>query len=322
MASDGFGGAMRKVVATVFVLLLCVTAASAHEGHEDAASIFKDIEVSQVITAVGLLISISLYAKGISTLWAAAGRGRAISFGAAACFIAGWLSLVVALIGPFHTLSEALFSAHMTQHEILMLISAPLIILGRPQIAAVWALPKRWRSRIGLVTNNEKFESLWHFVSGSFVAFVIHAAALWIWHIPALFDATLENAWVHALQHASFFGTALLFWWAITNSSVDWKNSFVGVLFLFLTSLHSGILGAMLTFTQRIWYPAYSSTTGVYGLSPLEDQQLGGLIMWVPAGLVYIGAGLVMFARLLGQTEKRALILDARFLAGDGASEL
>jgi len=136
---------------------------------------------------------------------------------------------------------------------------------------------------------------------------VIHAAALWIWHIPALFDATLESDVVHALQHASFLGTALLFWWAILNSSLDWKSSFVGVLYLFITSLHSSILGALLTFTHRVLYPVYSDTTSAWGITPLEDQQLGGLIMWVPAGLVYIGAGMVMFARLLGESEKRAV---------------
>jgi cytochrome c oxidase assembly factor CtaG len=146
---------------------------------------------------------------------------------------------------------------------------------------------------------------------------MIQAAALWIGHIPTLFDATLASDWVHALQHAIFFGTALLFWWAIVNCGLEWKSSFICVFFLFLTSLHSGILGAFLTFTRQIWYPVYANSTGAYGLSPLEDQQLGGLIMWVPAGLVYIGAGLVMFARMLTQTERRAIDIDRRLFGGE-----
>jgi putative membrane protein len=204
----------------------------------------------------------------------------------------------------------------MTQHEILMLVAAPLIILGRPQIAIIGAMPPSWRGAVVTVKNDDTFEQVWRAISASFAAFLIHAAALWIWHVPALFDATLDNSWVHALQHISFFGTALLFWWAITNSSVDRKNSFVGVLFLFLTSLHSGILGALLTFTREIWYPVYTGTTAAWGFTALEDQQLGGLIMWVPSGLVYIGAGLLMFARVLGESEKRALRNEQMMLAG------
>src|SRR2546423_13612833 len=169
----------------------------------------------------------------------------------------------------------------MPQHEILMLVPAPLMILGRPQIPAVWALPESARKTVAAIVNQDAFETIWRFLSSGFVAFVIHAIALWIWHIPVLFEATLKNDAIHALQHASFFGTALLFWWAIIYSSLDWKSSAAGVLYLFTTSLHSGILGALLTFTKRVWYPAYSGSTAVWGLTPLEDQQLGGLIMWV-----------------------------------------
>ena len=316
---------MRKVKAAALspILLLMLAAfARAHEGHEDIPANWPEIEISEVITSALLLLSSVVYLFGVSKLWRTAGRGRGISMRSAAAFCAGSISLAIALVGPFHTLSESLFSAHMTQHEILMLISAPLIVMGRPQIAFLWALPMAWRRHVGVITNADAFETTWRLISGSFAAFLIHAAALWIWHIPALFDATLESDVIHAMQHASFFGTALLFWWAIVNSSLDWKSSFVGVLFLFLTSLHSGILGAFLTFTREVWYPVYQSTTSTYGLTPLEDQQLGGLIMWVPAGLVYIVAGLFMFARLLAQTEKRALVLDSRFLANQTANDL
>jgi putative membrane protein len=209
------------------------------------------------------------------------------------------------LIGPFHELSEALFSAHMTQHEVIMLVSSPLIILGRSHIAAAWATPKNFKSYLVGITNNRTLSSVWRFVSSGPAALLIHAVALWVWHIPVLFNATLSSDFVHALQHMSFFGTAILFWWAIVNSSLDWRNSLVCVFYLFITSLQSGVLGAFLTFTRRAWYTPYLDTTAAWGLTPLEDQQLGGLIMWVPAGLVYIGAGLFMFMRLLESSEPR-----------------
>jgi putative membrane protein len=139
------------------------------------------------------------------------------------------------------------------------------------------------------------------------VAWAIHAVALWIWHIPYLFQATLESDVVHTLQHISFFGSALLFWWAIINESAALARYGAGILYLFTTSIHSGLLGAFLTFTHRLLYPVYASSTDQWGLTPLEDQQLGGLIMWVPAGLVYIVAALFMFAGWLRESENSAL---------------
>ena len=89
----------------------------------------------------------------------------------------------------------------------------------------------------------------------------------------------------------------------------------MAVLYLFTTAIHSGALGALLTFTTTLWYPAYADTTMLWGLTPIEDQQLGGLIMWVPAGLVYIAAGLALFIGWLTESERRALVHDAQWLA-------
>lgn len=142
---------------------------------------------------------------------------------------------------------------------------------------------------------------------------MVHAAALWIWHVPFLFEATLESDLIHLLQHASFFGSALLFWWAVLYGRRGAASYGAGVLYLFTTSIHSGVLGAFLTFTKKVWYPIYSHPAVNWGFTPIEDQQLGGLIMWVPAGLVYIAAGLVMFAAWMRESERRAVLNDRRF---------
>lgn len=312
MVANANGGAMRKIGGSAVCLTVVLTASSilfAHDGkHPDR--VFLNIEISEVITALCLVVGLGVYITGLRKLWRAAGLGRAISMCSAGLFLAGWASLAMALVGPAHTLSELLFSAHMTQHEILMLISAPLMILGRSQIAAVWALPETSRRAIIPVIHSRPVQGTWRFISNGFVALLLHALALWVWHIPFLFQTTLTSDLVHALQHISFFGTALLFWWAITTNSRDWKTSSVGVLYLFVTSLQSGILGAFLTFTNTLWFPVYRNSTAAWGLTPLEDQQLGGLIMWVPAGLVYIAAGLIMFSRMLDGSEKRAFSYD------------
>ncbi|MBA3631797.1 MAG: cytochrome c oxidase assembly protein [Acidobacteria bacterium] len=208
-----------------------------------------------------------------------------------------------------------MFSAHMTQHEILMLISAPLLILSKPLVATMWAMPRKWRGGAKSVIKFKPIERIWHFITNPFVAWAIHTVALWIWHVPFLFQATLESNFVHTLQHLSFFLSALLFWQAIIASPRGLMGYGAGVLYLFTTSIHSGLLGAFLTFTTNVWYPAYEKTTASWGLTALEDQQLGGLIMWVPAGIVYIVAGLIMFAGWLTDSEKRVLMREKQMFA-------
>ena len=139
---------------------------------------------------------------------------------------------------------------------------------------------------------------------------MVHGAAIWIWHAPALYQATLTSDFVHALQHLSFFGTALLFWWTIIHAHAPGGRaravSFgTAVLLLFGTALHSGALGALLTFSRALWYPAYGSTARAWGLNPVEDQQLAGLVMWIPATFAYLIAALFLFAGWLRASEER-----------------
>lgn len=265
------------------------------------------------IVVVCLLASGGIYLVGLRRLWSAAGIGGGVPEWSAASFAAGWFSLVIALISPLHAWGEVLFSAHMTQHEILMLISAPLMVLGRPWITSIWAFRQKTRFRIGKLMNTTWLQRIWAALTGAIVAWAVHAAALWIWHVPFLFQATLENDLVHLVQHASFFGSALLFWWAVLYGSRGMASYGAGVLYLFTTSIHSGVLGAFLTFTKKVWYPVYSDPTVNWGMTPIEDQQLGGLIMWVPAGLVYIAAALVMFSGWMRESERRAVLNDGRF---------
>lgn len=131
-------------------------------------------------------------------------------------------------------------------------------------------------------------------------------AALWLWQAPALFQATLSSDVVHTLQHISFFGSALFFWWALMHGQRGLVGYGAAVLYVFTTMMHSGLLGVLLTFATTLWYPAYARSTAVWGLTPLEDQQLGGLIMWVPAGLCYLVAGLALFIGWMGESGARA----------------
>ncbi|HEV7859214.1 MAG TPA: cytochrome c oxidase assembly protein [Pyrinomonadaceae bacterium] len=267
----------------------------------------------------GILLSLTLtawlYFRGLRRLWRESGWGRGIRRWEAVAYAGGWLSLFIALVSPLHPWGRVLFSAHMMQHEVLMLVAAPLIVLGRPLIPFLWALPLDWARRVGNWGKAGGLQSGWRALTNPFVAWAIHAVALWVWHVPLLFQATLTNEWIHTLQHLSFLLSALLFWWSLIHGRQGLMGYGAATLYVFTTSVHSGLLGALLTFASSVWYPSYIGLTTSWGLTPLEDQQLGGLIMWIPAGLVYIFAGLALFAGWLRESEARVLKREGRVLA-------
>ncbi|HLG97403.1 MAG TPA: cytochrome c oxidase assembly protein [Bryobacteraceae bacterium] len=219
-----------------------------------------------------------------------------------AAFWAGWTVLAASLISPLHSLGQVLFSAHMTQHELLMLIAAPLLAYSRPLVPFLWGVPFSWRRALGRWSKRPTVQKLWHALTNPLTAWWQHAAVLWIWHAPALFQATLSSEWVHACQHICFLGSALLFWWSLFYAH-RWGGYGAGVLYVFTTAAHTSVLGALLTFAPRVWYPAYASRVRAWGWDPLQDQQLGGLIMWVPAGVIYLVLGLALFAVWLRESD-------------------
>src|SRR3954470_7698169 len=168
---------------------------------------------------VPLAVTGLLYARGLVRMWRDAGYGHGIRTWEAACFTGGWLALVIALVSPLHPWGNVLFSAHMTQHELLMLGAAPLLVLGKPLVAFLKTLPPRTARALSAWTTAVWWQSTWRVLVNPFVAWLIHALALWVWHIPVLFDATLHNDFIHALQHLSFVLSALLFWWAIMGGA-------------------------------------------------------------------------------------------------------
>ena len=263
------------------------------------------------VTLVALAASAWLYAVGLRRLWHAAGTGRGVRRWQAWMFGAGWMLLALSQLSPLHALGGVLFSAHMAQHEILMTVAAPLLVLGRPLIPFVWALTPRWRRATGQWGRSAPVAAAWRAITHPLAAFLIHGAAIWVWHAPPLYDATVTSEVMHAAQHVSFVATALLFWWVVLRPSPARGGAPVAIAVLFGTVLHTGALGAMLTLTSRLIYTAYATTTIPWGLRAVEDQQLGGLIMWVPGGVAYVVAALMLVARLLGESERRAVEREA-----------
>jgi putative membrane protein len=261
------------------------------------------------LVLLGLALTAWLYFHGVHALWRNAGAGRGVRACEAGAFAAGWFVLVVALVSPLHRLGGVLFSAHMAQHELLMAVAAPLLVLGRPLVPFVWALPNTWRRTVGSWAAFAPVRGTWELLSLPLLAWTLHAAAVWLWHAPPLFEATLRSELSHTLQHLSFLGSGLLFWWAVLRGREGRIGRPAAVLYLFTTSLHTSLLGALLTFSSRLWYPLYTSSTAAWGVTPLEDQQLAGLIMWVPAGLAYLVATLGIAASWLKEPAPRPALV-------------
>jgi putative membrane protein len=242
---------------------------------------------------VSLLLAHTLYVWGLLRAWARAGVNRIIPLWRAASFMAGELVLVVALISPLDPLGETLLSAHMVQHILLSAVAPPLLALGHPVRAWTWAFPRRWR-RMGASAPVRMLVQTVNFLARPVTATLIAAFTLWLWHVPALFEAALEVEWIHTLEHAGFFFTSLILWQAVFAHRTSAIAAAGVVLVTFMTG---GLLGGLLLLAPVPLYDWYGDSAVLWRLTALQDQQLAGLAMWVPAGGVYLVAFAVFALR-------------------------
>jgi putative membrane protein len=212
----------------------------------------------------------------------------------------------LALLSPLDRWGAQLFALHMVQHELLMLIAAPLLVLGRPLPMFLWAFDERARAGLARLANSAVVQSIWSTLLSPLVAWLLHALALWLWHVPRFFDAVLQDAVLHDVQHLSFLLAALVFWAAMIETRRQEQQG-AAILYLFTTTIHTSVLGALITFATRPWYAAYLQIPRAWGLTALEDQQLGGLIMWVPGSLVYVGIALALLVRWIRASDSAVL---------------
>lgn len=293
------------------LLSFCLLAAGprvalAHPGQPPAPHDVWTAWAGEPSLILGLAATLGAYGLGVRRLWRRAGRGQGVGRGQAIAFGVGWLMLVVALVSPIDALGEALFSAHMVQHLLLVLVAAPLLALGAPLVALVWALPRAWRLRLRGWRRYTGLRLAATALTQPILVWTLHTVALWVWHLPGLYQAALQNELVHSLEHGSFLGTAVLFWWVVVQpgQTQRWSQG-ASVLYLFAAGIQGSVLGALMTFAPTPWYPAYATTTTPWGLTPLADQQLAGAIMWVPAGTVYVLAAVWMFFLWLQSAERQ-----------------
>ena len=253
---------------------------------------------------IPVVLTIVLYVAGVARTRRRNSESQVIRNWQMASFVLGWLALILALDSPLHKLGSVLFSAHMTQHEILMMIAAPLLAIGQPLVAFLFAMPERIRRPVAGWFRIPVIRRAWNIISGPLMVWAIHGVTLWAWHIPFLYEATLHSEVIHATQHATFLSTALLFWWTLIRGTYGRFGYGVAFLYVFTSALHTSILGALLTFSRELWYPIYAARTTLWNMAPVEDQQLGGLVMWIPSGVIFIVIGIALFAAWIGESER------------------
>ncbi|HEY8310532.1 MAG TPA: cytochrome c oxidase assembly protein [Gemmatimonadaceae bacterium] len=255
---------------------------------------------------VSILVLAFLYGIGVRRLWHNAGRYHVVSRFEVIAFYAGIFTLLAALCSPLDALADTLFSAHMMQHVLLITVAAPLAILGAPLLPMLWSLPRSMRVGAGRSWNAVGMRTAGAALVLPLPAWALHTLALWVWHTPGLYSAALTNDAIHACEHASFYLTALLVWWVALRPLRGHGGVAGAVCVLVGTLAQSGALGAILTFSATPWYYGQSAGAAAWGLTPLQDQQLAGLIMWIPAGFAYLAGVLAVMRRILMPSVSRA----------------
>jgi cytochrome c oxidase assembly factor CtaG len=220
-----------------------------------------------------------------------------------ALFLSGWLVLTLALTSPLHEAGERSFTMHMIEHELIMLVATLLFAASGAGGVLAWGLPRPLRHKLG-GSWKTPLQALWRRLTEPVTASVIQGIVMWAWHAPLLFDRALDSFRWHILQHACFFMSALIFWWAMLHPRGGSKGYGVSAACIFATSLVGGALGALMSLSSSPWYAEYAAMgmTGI-GVDPIDDQRLAGLIMWIPGGAFHGIVALVLFCRWLRSSE-------------------
>ncbi len=261
-----------------------------------------------ILIGTALIMGIYLYAVGLLRKpykLIDGVRGRQVI-----SFYLGVLVIFFALVSPLDEIGDRyLFSVHMVQHLLLTMIGSPLLLIGTPEVLLKPLI------RPGFIFRIAKF------LTYPFMAFFLFNADFWLWHVPALYDATLTNQNIHILEHISFIVFGVISWWPIFSPlTEDLPPLSTGgqVLYLFFSGMPVVALGAGLTFAGPLYAP-YLEAPRLWGLSPATDQQLGGLIMWVPGNIIYIIIVSILFIRWMQKQEAKQRAREAEEDVGEGA---
>lgn len=270
----------------------------AHAGRPPAPhDVWTSWNLDPLLLVGGAIVAI-LYARGHAGRRSTRPRGRMVAF------VGALVALGVALLSPLEAMASALASAHMVQHVLLVLVAAPLLALAAPSTPVLRGLPPavvRFGARCVRSLGGGPW--LGRLLRQPALVWVLHVAILWVWHAAGLYDAALGNEAVHVLEHGSFLVTGVLLWRLVIGPRRNPGQQGAGILVVFGLAVQSVLLSALLTFANEPWYQGYASTTSAWGLTPLDDQHLAGVIMWIPAGVIHAGTALALLVTWIRSTD-------------------
>ncbi len=257
---------------------------------------------------VGALTTLAVGAScGLAALFYAVGVTRAQRLGRATpppwrriSFGAGIALVLIALIGPVDTLSGQYFTMHMAQHLLLVLIAPPLLLLGAPVVMVLRGLPPFLQRPVFVtVARNRVMRRVTRTLLHSHVALGLFLATLWLWHVPQLYSAAVTDDFVHLLEHTAFFWPAVFFWWNVVDS---WPfrarlSAPRRLLYIFLATAGLKLVGVLITVSGQVLYTAYLLPRDGTAFAALDDQRIGGLIMWMGGGLYMLLPLAIIFFR-------------------------
>jgi putative membrane protein len=303
---------LTSVRAAMALWLVSASAGLAHAGHEQAAALTW---TADPWTLLPLVVASLWYALGV---WRSAHErgpsGKELS--RIAAFAGGIAALVIAFQSPVESLADQLFSAHMVQHMLLIIVAAPLLVWSDPSVFFLRAFPRGTRKRIG--------RSRLVRYAGRIVRLLMQPVLVWtafcggfvFWHVPGVYQLALNNDLLHIAEHLTFLLTSLAFWSIVIpvhgRRRLDCGTT---LLFMLTAAVLTDLPGALMVFAPRPLYPDNLATVAAWGLTPLQDQELAGLIMWIPAGAVYVGAAAWLFFAWMREAETRVLASARRVTA-------
>lgn len=250
------------------------------------------------VVAVLLVLSM-LYVRGWATL-RQRGFRKIASASRLVASLTGWGVVAVALLSPLDVFQRSVFSAHMVQHELLMVVAAPLVLLGHPLPIAFWGLPRTARSWAGQwIRPRMPLRRTFDVLTTALPALAISTGILWAWHLPVAYDSVESNGMLHNVQHLLFFAAALLFWWPVIGAPPMVRRMSLALLsgFLIAGMIQRSLLGALITLSNRLLYPHYGTVQGTTLTAALRDQHVAGVIMWFGSGIVLLVITLVVIWR-------------------------
>jgi putative membrane protein len=307
---------MHRLALPLALLLLALAPATAlAHGTDVPAPAFPAVLLAWRFDPLTIL---PLVAIGAAYLWAVrrvqrAHPGNPHPTHRSATFVGGLVAIGVALASPIEAYEGSLFSVHMVQHLLLMLVAAPLLLAGAPITLALRVARPSVRRRLLWVLHSPVLRA----ISFPVVTWTLFAAVNWGWHFSSLYDQALENTALHYFQHATFLGAALLFWWpAIGADPSPWRLPHPARLFyLFLALPQNSFLGVALLNTGTVLYPHYVTNLRSWGPTPLDDQHLGGILMWVAGDIAFLVGMAIVIVVWMRHEERRTARLDARLAA-------